>query len=168
MSTQLCFSTKKTFRNFSSSLKKSKRLLLTLVHCLTSIIFVLALIHQAMMIKLYFQMDVIDKNGWTFGQVVAVLLWVPLVFDCFCLFCGPYFKKRIPQWINHVPNSKKHTASHFFEATGLSLSMSSDYRPLGTSINLNWSSPGHDSKSEPLHDSVNKRPLSEDIEMREG
>lgn len=44
-------------------------------------LFSLALAHEYVMVRVYQEMDVIDMNGWTFGQVVAVLFWVPPLFD---------------------------------------------------------------------------------------
>lgn len=50
---------------------------------LGSLLFGLALGYQTRMIQIYTAMDVIDWDGWTFGQVVALLFWVPPLVDCF-------------------------------------------------------------------------------------
>ena len=44
---------------------------------LATIIFSLCLGYQFVMINTYRLMDVIDFDGWSFGQIVAVLFWVP-------------------------------------------------------------------------------------------
>jgi hypothetical protein len=99
VSIQLYSWTKKTFRSSNFSLKKTnRRLLPTLVLSavlVASIIFVLALVCQALMVIQYSKMDVIDWDGWTFGQVVAVLFWVPPLMECIFLFCVPFFMVRI-------------------------------------------------------------------------
>lgn len=48
---------------------------------LTVILFSLTLFYEYVMVRAYQDMDVIDKKGWTFGQVVAVMFWGPPVFD---------------------------------------------------------------------------------------
>jgi hypothetical protein len=44
-------------------------------------LFVLCLAYQAEMLRKYSRSDVIDWNGWTFGQVVAVVIWVQPIAD---------------------------------------------------------------------------------------
>ena len=46
-----------------------------------SILFGLCLGYQARMIIKYSKMDVIDWTGWTFGQVVAVAIWIPPLLE---------------------------------------------------------------------------------------
>lgn len=46
-----------------------------------SIIFGLAFGYQAQMVVEYFQMDVVDRYNWSFGQWVAVLFWIPPIID---------------------------------------------------------------------------------------
>lgn len=79
--------------HFSSSMKKKRgtnilRLLyLTASHSVTllivPVIFGLCLGYQAQMILNYTKMDVIDRHGWSFGQVVAVVVWFPPVIQYF-------------------------------------------------------------------------------------
>ncbi|TQW00943.1 hypothetical protein IF1G_00874 [Cordyceps javanica] len=48
---------------------------------LTTTIFCLALGYEFRVVREYQKMDIIDKRGWSFGQVVAVLFWVPPLLD---------------------------------------------------------------------------------------
>ncbi|KAJ3493419.1 hypothetical protein NLG97_g4740 [Lecanicillium saksenae] len=48
---------------------------------LTTTIFCLALAYEFRVVREYQKMDIIDKKGWSFGQVVAVLFWVPPLLD---------------------------------------------------------------------------------------
>lgn len=48
---------------------------------LTTLLFILSLVYEYEMVQVYRKMDVIDLTGWTFGQVVAVMLWVPLLLE---------------------------------------------------------------------------------------
>lgn len=48
---------------------------------LTTAIFCLALAYEFRVVREYQKMDIIDKRGWSFGQVVAVLFWVPPLLD---------------------------------------------------------------------------------------
>lgn len=44
-------------------------------------LFCLALSCQYIMVSTYHAMDVIDMHEWSFGQVVAVLIWVPTLLE---------------------------------------------------------------------------------------
>lgn len=44
-------------------------------------VFCLALSCQYVMVSTYHKMDVIDMHEWSFGQVVAVLIWVPTLLE---------------------------------------------------------------------------------------
>lgn len=44
-------------------------------------LFCLALSCQYVMVSTYHKMDVIDMHEWSFGQVVAVLIWVPTLLE---------------------------------------------------------------------------------------
>lgn len=47
-------------------------------------LFVLCFLYQTFLVKKYVEMDLIDtrrKTGWTFGQIVAVLIWAPFLFE---------------------------------------------------------------------------------------
>lgn len=58
---------------------------------LTVMLFLLTLFYEYVMVRAYQDMDVIDTNGWTFGQVVAVLFWAPPLFDAMpSLFGKPF------------------------------------------------------------------------------
>jgi hypothetical protein len=50
---------------------------------LATTLFCFALGYEFRVVREYQKMDVIDKQGWSFGQVVAVLFWVPPVLDVF-------------------------------------------------------------------------------------
>ncbi len=50
---------------------------------LATVLFSLCLGYQFVMVNIYRLMDVIDFDGWTFGQVVAVLFWVPPALEIF-------------------------------------------------------------------------------------
>lgn len=194
----LFFWVKKRYRCLNFGLEKLNRSCLNLFLVPAYFMFGGALIYLTTMVKRYFSMDVIDKDGWNFGQVVAVLAWVPSSLDfiyCISLCCVPWFKKHLPRRIceyletsvvhltntrcpqeqvltfhtltDHVLPSKAHTTAHFFESKRLASTMTSEYRPLGTSTNANWSSQGHASQYELLHAGVDKLPLSEHIELRE-
>lgn len=47
----------------------------------TITLFCLALSCQYVMVSTYHAMDVIDMHEWSFGQVVAVLMWVPTLLE---------------------------------------------------------------------------------------
>lgn len=49
--------------------------------CLICIMFVLCLAYEYELVHGYSMMNVIDKVHWTFGQVVAVLFWIPPFLD---------------------------------------------------------------------------------------
>lgn len=56
---------------------------------LATVLFCFALGYEFRVVREYQKMDVIDKKGWSFGQVVAVLFWIPPVLDVFhTLFRG--------------------------------------------------------------------------------
>jgi len=48
---------------------------------LNTLLFILTLVYEYSMVRVYADMDVIDKDGWKFGQVVALMLWVPLLLE---------------------------------------------------------------------------------------
>lgn len=48
---------------------------------LTTTIFCFALGYEFRVVREYQKMDIIDKKGWSLGQVVAVLFWVPPLLD---------------------------------------------------------------------------------------
>lgn len=105
---QLYSWTKKTSRSSNLSLKKTNRrrlpwaeavvefsrlpVLVFFAVVVASIIFGLALGYQAQMVIRYSRMDVIDWDGWTFGQVVALLFWVPLLLECIHSCIGEYLE----------------------------------------------------------------------------
>lgn len=47
----------------------------------SSAVFTVFLVYEYLMVRRYRKMDVIDMGGWSFGQVVAVLFWVPPLLD---------------------------------------------------------------------------------------
>lgn len=66
---------------------------------LTATLFSLTLAYEFVIVRAYQEMDVIDTNGWTFGQVVAVLFWVPPLFDAAQSLLGkPYFGPHNPMF----------------------------------------------------------------------
>lgn len=69
-----------------------------LILLLTVMLFSLTLIYEFIMVRTYSDMDVIDTNGWTFGQVVAVLFWAPPLFDAMQSLFGKPFP--ITLWSN--------------------------------------------------------------------
>lgn len=58
---------------------------------LTTTIFSLTIAYEYVMVRAYQDMDVIDTNGWTFGQVVAVLFWAPPLCDATQSLLGKSF-----------------------------------------------------------------------------
>lgn len=58
---------------------------------LTVMLFSLTLFYEYVMVRAYQDMDVIDTDGWTFGQVVAVLFWAPPLFDAMQSVFGKSF-----------------------------------------------------------------------------
>lgn len=57
-------------------------------------LFCLALRCQYVMVSTYQAMDVIDTHEWNFGQVVAVLIWVPTLLEIVESYsgrCEPFF-----------------------------------------------------------------------------
>lgn len=58
---------------------------------LTVMLFSLTLFYEYVMVRAYQDMDVIDTDGWTFGQVVAVLFWAPPLFDAMQSLFGKSF-----------------------------------------------------------------------------
>ncbi|KAL4892513.1 hypothetical protein BDV59DRAFT_202636 [Aspergillus ambiguus] len=46
-----------------------------------TVIFGLCLGYQGQMVREYTSMDVIDWDGWTFGQIVAVTVWIPPILE---------------------------------------------------------------------------------------
>lgn len=48
---------------------------------LSTSIFCFALGYEFLVVREYQKMDIIDKKGWSFGQVVAVLFWIPPLLD---------------------------------------------------------------------------------------
>lgn len=48
----------------------------------TALLF-FSFIYQLLMYLRYKQMEVIDKDNWTFGQVVALMVWAPVLLDLF-------------------------------------------------------------------------------------
>lgn len=56
-------------------------------------LFSLALSCQYVMVSTYHSMDVIDTHEWSFGQVVAVLIWVPTLLEVVESYNGsrPFF-----------------------------------------------------------------------------
>lgn len=65
-------------RGISLPSPQSWRFLLLLA---TTTLFCLALSCQYVMVSTYHAMDVIDMHEWSFGQVVAVLIWVPTLLE---------------------------------------------------------------------------------------
>jgi hypothetical protein len=62
---------------------------------LASTLFGLALGYQAQMLRQYARSDVIDWYGWSFGQVVAVVIWVPPIADYIHEWLREYFAQRV-------------------------------------------------------------------------
>lgn len=62
---------------------------------LTVMLFSLTLYYEFVMVRTYQEMDVIDMDGWTFGQVVAVLFWAPPLFDAMQSLFGKHFANVI-------------------------------------------------------------------------
>ncbi|KAF6799432.1 hypothetical protein CMUS01_15654 [Colletotrichum musicola] len=50
---------------------------------LATVVFCLALGYQYLMVEINDLMDVMDRKGWSFGQVVALLFWAPPLVDIF-------------------------------------------------------------------------------------
>lgn len=67
---------------------------------LTVVLFSLALVYEYVMVRAYQEMDVIDMNGWTFGQVVAVLFWAPPLFDATQSLLGKPLSSTLFYFIN--------------------------------------------------------------------
>ncbi|KAG6364014.1 hypothetical protein INS49_009117 [Diaporthe citri] len=61
----------------------------------TTTLFSLALSCQYVMVSTYHAMDVIDTHEWSFGQVVAVLIWVPTLLEVVESFNGKKEIQRI-------------------------------------------------------------------------
>lgn len=70
----------------------SPRLSNLVLFVVASIISGLALGYQVVMVLQYYHMDVIDMHGWPFGQVVAVLFWVPPFIECIRSCIGEFLK----------------------------------------------------------------------------
>lgn len=51
------------------------------VMIVVAVIFGLCLGYQAQMVQKYASMDVIDWDGWKFGQIIAVTVWFPPILD---------------------------------------------------------------------------------------
>jgi len=49
----------------------------------SAILLLFSFIYQLLMYLRYRRMDVIDKHNWTFGQVVALMIWAPVLLDLF-------------------------------------------------------------------------------------
>ena len=61
---------------------------------LAVVIFSLTLGYQYSMVSTYEEMGVIDKGSWAFGQVVAVLFWVPALLEAVKSYFGMYCAAR--------------------------------------------------------------------------
>lgn len=69
-----------------------------------SLLFSLTLGYQYVMVSTYQKADVIDKDGWSFGQVVAVLFWMPPLLDVIHSCFGELFRP-ITVVAEHASNS---------------------------------------------------------------
>lgn len=95
--------TKNRFSNrYTSTMDTVRRPLLVLAISM----FLLCFLYQIFLVKKYIEMDLIDtrrKTGWTFGQIVAVLLWAPFLFE---LTIGWFL-----EWMKEKREDKKHNQS---------------------------------------------------------
>lgn len=59
----------------------SKPLFTFFILSLATSLFFLCLLYQYLLVRANALMDVVDQKGWSFGQVVALLFWVPPFLD---------------------------------------------------------------------------------------
>lgn len=81
---------------------------------LATVFFAYCIIYQVLMVVKYIEMDLIDRTskGWTFGQLVAMLLWAPALFEFTLGWMLEKFKARhdkkysyeqVPQSVMQTP-----------------------------------------------------------------
>ncbi|KAK5096254.1 hypothetical protein LTR70_003107 [Exophiala xenobiotica] len=132
-----------------------------IVVLIASIIFGLAFGYQARMVIQYFEMDVVDKYGWSFGQWVAVLFWIPPLID---------FVRRLLS-----KDQKSSSTSTSTAAAGTTKSISvkrkppssnSSYQPLAHSPMPSQDPFDTSSPFEPLRQPTQPQPVGDEFELR--
>jgi len=132
-----------------------------IVVLIASLIFGLAFGYQARMVIQYFEMDVVDRYGWSFGQWVAVLFWIPPLID---------FVRRL---LSKDQTSSSTSTSTAAAGTTKSISVkrkppssNSSYQPLAHSPMPSQDPFDTSSAFEPLRQPTQPQPVGDEFELR--
>lgn len=80
---------------------------------IATLVFILALGWQTRVIVLYRKMGLLNRDGWTFGQLVAVLFWAPPIIETL----HQLFKHYVPPFRKAAPQDDDSTKPETTEAT---------------------------------------------------
>lgn len=122
-----------------------------------SLVFGLAFGYQARMVIQYFQMDVVDKNGWSFGQWVAVLFWIPPLID---------FVRRLLSKDQTSGASAAVGSTKSLQGKQNLFSANTSYQPLAHSPMPSQDPFDATSAYEPLRQPAQPQPIGDEFELR--
>ncbi|KAK4140201.1 uncharacterized protein C8A04DRAFT_32327, partial [Dichotomopilus funicola] len=98
MERELAESGKQGDENTARSTGDTTRTWHRVVFWLSTVVFVLGVGMQGSVLATAIRLDMVDIHGWSFGQIVAVTVWVPPLLEYFCGEMSGWHRRRMGKW----------------------------------------------------------------------